>query len=201
LLVAQALLAAIVLALAARQLWSLLFVARLDLPLFKHALSTAVDRGQLPLGRALCEACLPAVAARHGLRGLDAVSRGDALAPVLDESLLDLEPTLDRGLGPLRALGRMATPLAFITIIVELGNAGSERGLAALQRGLPLRMALDRALDALALGLGTLLFAAAALSILGRAARELRLGLAVVGSILAKTHAGSDVFTPKRTAV
>jgi hypothetical protein len=202
LFVAQGLLAALVIAIAGRGLWALLFVAPLDLASFRAALATAVERGQLGLGRALCEACLPALAARHALEGLSALERRSPLGPALDESRFVLEQVLEQGRGPLRALGRMATPLSFITIIVELGHAGSDRGLRALQRGLPLRMALDQALDALALGFATLLVAAAALAILRRAARDLQRALAVVGQVL-NTASGAGVagFTAPHTAV
>ncbi len=200
--VAQGLLAALVLAIAARGMWALLFVAPLDLATFREALATAVDSGQLALGRALCEACLPALAARHALEGLSALERSSPLGPALDDSRLVLEHVLEQGRAPLRALGRMATPLAFITIIVELGHAGSDRGLRALQRGLPLRIALDHALDALALGVGTLLVAAAAQAILRRAAGDLQRALAVVNQILnTASAAGVAGFTAPHTAV
>lgn len=201
LLVAQALLAALVLVIAARGMWALLFVAPLELPVFRAALSTALGAGQLGLGRALCEACLPAYAARHALDGLSALERGAPLGPVLDESRLVLEHALERGRGPLRALGRMATPLSFITIIVELGHAGSDRGLRALQRGLPLRMALDHALDALALGVATLLVAAAALAILRRAAQGSHQALAAVSQTLTSAAGAPAGFTAPHTAV
>jgi len=200
---AQGLLAALVLVIAARGMWALLFVAPLDLPVFREALATAVESGQLGLGRALCEACLPAFAARHALQGLGALERRSPLGPMLDESRLELEQALDQGRAPLRALGRMATPLAFITIIVELGHAASDRGLRALQRGLPLREALDHALDALALGIATLLVAAAALAILRRAVRDLQRALVAVSQALtaAPDSAIPDGFTAPHTAV
>jgi hypothetical protein len=200
-LAAQALLAMAVLGLAVRGLWALLFVAPLDLAPFREALAMAVGSGQLGLGRALCEASRPALVARHALVGLDALQRGAALLPALEESRLELEHGLDCGQTALRALGRMATPLSFITIIIELGQASGDRSLRALQRGLPLRAALDHALDAFALGLSTTIVAMAALSILRRAARTQEVALGAVVPLLAAPAARSSAFTPPRTAV
>ena len=200
-LAAQVLLAVAVLGFSARGLWALLFVAPLDLPRFREALATAVGSGQLGLGRALCEACRPALVARHALAGVEALQRGMPLLPAIEESRLELEHGLDRGQAALRALGRMATPLAFITIIVELGHASGDRSLRALQRGLPLQAALDHALDAFALGLSTMIVAAAALSILRRAARTQEVALGAVVPALTGPATPASAFTPPRTAV
>jgi hypothetical protein len=199
--VAQGLLAAAVVTLAARSSWKLLFVAPLDLAVFREALVTAVAGGQLALGRALCEACYPAFAARHALAGIDAMERGAPLVPALDESRMELEQRLAQGLPALRGLARMASPLAFITIILELGHAGSDRSLRALSRGLPLRVALDHALDALVLGVSTFIVAAAALSILRRAARSLQHALWSLSPALVAAAGDASAFTPPRTAV
>ena len=55
----------------------------------------------------------------------------------------------------LAGLGRIAPPLAFVGIVLELSWAlGGGSGLLALQRGLPERVALQHALVGLGIGLG-----------------------------------------------
>jgi hypothetical protein len=79
----------------------------------------------------------------------------------------------------------MAPPLAFIGIISELGRALSgDYGLAALQRGLPARLALERGLTTFALGIATTLLAIAAARVLLRAVNELARAAADVAAVL-----------------
>lgn len=169
-----------------------LFTASLDRKAFVAALRAALAAGQLELGRALASACLPAWPARIALRGIEAIeARSDLHASVEEQriELLHLAPT---GIAALRTLARMAPPLAFIGIISELNRALSgDYGLAALQRGLPARLALERGLTTFALGIATTLLAAAAARVLIRAVNELARGSADVAAALIGTAAAA----------
>jgi hypothetical protein len=79
----------------------------------------------------------------------------------------------------------MASPLAFIGVIVEAGRAfGGGEGLIALQRGLAVSIALQRSLFIFALGMGTTLVCVSAAAIIQRRALALRRDLERVAGAL-----------------
>jgi hypothetical protein len=152
----QLLLAAAALGLGARTLRVLLFQAPLDTRAFLTALAPALEAHQLELARSLAQACLPAWGARLALHGVTELEGGHDPSVALDEARADLELGLGQGRDALVVLGRMASPLAFIGVIVETGKAlGGGEGLVALQRGLPVTIALQRSLLTFAIGVAT----------------------------------------------
>jgi hypothetical protein len=169
-----------------------LFTASLDRKAFVPALRAALGAGQLELGRSLANACLPAWPARIAVRGIEALESRSDLGAALEEQRIELSHMAPTGIAALRSLARMAPPLAFIGIISELGRALSgDYGLAALQRGLPARMALERGLLTFALGVVTTLVAVAAARVLIRAVNELARGAAEVTAALQSTTAAA----------
>lgn len=151
----------------------LLFRGRLERVLFVSALREGLNAGQHGLARRIAEACAPAWPARIALAGLDALDAGSDVQARIEEPRLELLHAATSGIATLRALARMAPPLAFIGVILEAGKAlGGGYGLAALQRGLPVRLALERGLLTFALGLATTFVAVTAVRVLHRGAAE-----------------------------
>jgi hypothetical protein len=180
-----------------------LFEAALERKPFVAALRAALSARQVELARTLAASCMPAWPARVASRGIEVLgSRGD-LPAALEEQRFELLHAAPAGIATLRSLARMAPPLAFIGIINELGRAQSgDYGLAALQRGLPERLALERGLTTLALGIGTTLLAASAARVLMRAVKELARGIEDVSAALhaVPLPAAPPVAAPERDA-
>lgn len=153
---------------------AVLFAGSLDRKLFIPALREAIAGDRLAVARTLSEACLPAWPAAMALRGLDAIAARSNLHAALEEQRLELLHVAPAGISTLRALARMAPPLAFIGVLSELGQAlGGDHGLAALQAGLPERLAIERALLTFALGISTTVLAVVAVRVLTRGVQEL----------------------------
>jgi len=174
-----------VILLIARRMRTLLFEAPVDTKPFLEALEAAVAARQLGLARQIAEACAPAWPARLASRGLAELELGAPARPVMEEAQLDFEAEAGRGLGAIVAFGRMASPLAFIGVIVEIGRAFGS-GMEGLQRGLLASRALERSLFTFALGVGTFAICFAAATILQRRARRLRADLQRVASLVAQ---------------
>jgi len=165
---------------------ALLFAGRLDRKVFVAALRDALGAKQPEIARSLARACLPAWPARIALHGLEAIESRANVQAVLEEQRVALLHVAPQGIATLRSLARMATPLAFIGVISELGRAlGGGYGLAALQRGLPERLALERGLLTFALGISTTFLALAAARVLARGVDELKRGASDVAAALA----------------
>jgi hypothetical protein len=119
------------------------------------AFAVAIRGNQRELARAIASACQPAWSA-HMLGA--ALEERDGLRP--EEAMEDVRGTLvgdqaDR-LRTLAAFGRIAGPLAFLAIVLELGAAfGPGHGLAALQRGLVQSIAIERAALSFSIGIAT----------------------------------------------
>jgi hypothetical protein len=172
--VLQALLLLFALWTFARRARVVLFEARLDRSVFVPELRAALAAGEWARARRLAEASLPAWSAQIALSGLRAREDHSSMQTALDEERADLLQRAPLGIATLRALGRMAPPLAFIGVICEVGRAlGGGYGLAALQRGLPVRLALERGLLTFGLGVGTCLLAISAARALTRGVAEL----------------------------
>jgi hypothetical protein len=187
----QLLLAGAALGLGARTLRVLLFQAPLDARAFLGALAPALEAGQLELARSLAQACLPAWAARLALQGIDALAERGDVGIALDEGRADLEIGLGQDRDALIVLGRMASPLAFIGIIVETGKAlGGGEGLSALQRGLPVTIALQRSLLTFAIGVATAIACFTAADIARRQAQALQRDLERVASVISRAGPG-----------
>ena len=174
--------------LIAQRMRALLFEASIDFTPFLAALEASVQAGQLTLAKRIAEACAPAWPARVALAGLSEQDRGRARKAV-EELQLDLETAAWRGQGAIIACGRMASPLGFIGVILEIGRAfGGGTGLQALQRGLVASLALERALLTFAVGASTFVACFAAATILQRRARVMREQLRRVASVVAQVE-------------
>ncbi len=172
----------------------LLFEALLDIHSFVAALRTAMAGGQLALARALAEACKPAWAARLAACGLAELEAARDPRPALEELQGELEQAASRGRDMLLALGRMASPIALIGVIVEMGNAAhGGGGLLGLQRGLVARIAMQRAVLTVALGLGTSAVCFVAAAILQRSAATLRRDLTQVRALFDAPEGGGEM--------
>lgn len=170
-----------------------LFEARLDRKAFLAALRAALQGDQHAQAMRLAEGCLPAWPARIALSGLQAIAARRSVQAAVEEERFELLHRAPLGIATLRALARMAPPLAFIGVVCELGRAlGGGYGLAALQRGLPERLALERSLVTFAIGVGTFLFAISAARALNRGAADLTSATADVASALDRTAADAD---------
>jgi hypothetical protein len=172
----------------ARRMHVLLFVAPLDIKPFVSALDSALAARQPGLAQALARACAPSWPAQLADGALAQLERGAPVQEALDDAQLDLEAATSRGLGALVAFGRMANPLAFIGVMLELGRAfGQGQGLLGLQRGLVASSAMERSLFTFALGVATFAVCFVAATILQRRARRLRDDLHRVASVVAES--------------
>lgn len=180
--------------LIARRMRALLFEAPLDGRAFVAALETALSSGQVALARRIAEACMPAWPARLATAALAKDERGGEAQGALEETQLELEHAAFRGLGAIVALGRMASPLAFIGVILEIGRAfGGDTGIEGLQRGLVESSSVQRALFTFALGFGTFAACFAAVAILRRRARLVREQLRRVASLFGHPPARAEM--------
>jgi hypothetical protein len=174
-------------AIIVRRMRALLFEAPIDAKPFLDALKSAIDARQFALARQIADACAPAWPACLASRALAELERAGADPVVVEETLSDLEAKTWQGLGTIVALGRIASPLSFIGVILEIGGAFSGGGgLEALQRGVAASRALERSLFTFALGVGTFAVCFAAATILQRRARRLRADLSRVASLVAQ---------------
>ncbi|MDD9937556.1 MAG: MotA/TolQ/ExbB proton channel family protein [Myxococcales bacterium] len=182
----------------ARRVRVLLFEAALDGRTFCAALAPALQAGQLALAARLARACAPAWPARLASVAIEALCGDSSLADAreqIDRTRFELEQDSAEGLAAIATFGRIAPPLAFIGIIVELGRAfGGGHGLLALKHGAAAQLALERSVLSFALGLGTAIVCVAAAVLLRRRARELREDLAQVARTIELAHgAGAEM--------
>lgn len=137
------------------------------------AFSVAIRGRQRELAQAIATAAQPGWAAQMLAGALD--PSGDARPDDLMEEIRGLlvGDQADR-LRALAALGRIASPFAFLAIVIELGAAfGPGHGLAALQRGLVQSIAIERAVLSFAIGLSTALLCTAGASLMREQLRSL----------------------------
>jgi hypothetical protein len=170
--------------LIALRMRTLLFVAPLDAKRFAIALDGALAANENALARQIAQACAPSWPARLATAALVELERGGVAQAALEETQLDLEADALRGVPAIVALGRMASPLAFIGVMLEIARAfGASSGIQGLQRGLVASLALERALFTFALGAATFAVCFGAAKILQRRARQLRDDLERVASL------------------
>jgi hypothetical protein len=154
---AQLALFALTLAQLARTAREIVWQAPSDARALADAFAVAIRGNQRALAGEIASACQPAWSA-HMLGA--ALDEGEGIRP--EEAMEDLRGALvgdqaDR-LRTLAAFGRIAGPLAFLAIVLELGAAfGPGHGLAALQRGLIQSIAMEHAALSFAMGLATVL--------------------------------------------
>lgn len=151
---------------------ALLFVGRLDTQPFLTAFGQLLLDGPSDAAHALAQEALPAWAARVALSELEE-REGRAGPGAVAELVLDLRREAVRGIRAVRTIGRAASPLAFVGVMVEIGLAfRGDHGLLALQQGLVEQRALQRAVVGMTIGLTTSLCCFVAATTLHRAARD-----------------------------
>jgi hypothetical protein len=139
------------------------------------AVAVAIRGHQSELARSIAGACLPAWSAQMLGAALEE-QEGEGVRPW--EAMDDVRGMLvgdqaDR-LRTLAAVGRIAGPLAFLAIVLELGAAfGPGHGLMALQRGLVQSIAVERAALSFAIGIATTLVSAGSAAFLRERLRSL----------------------------
>lgn len=122
---------------------------------------------------ALLQAARPAWIAIVGLEQLRAVGP-DAGRGAADTRVSDLRQRAMGGLGTLMTMGRIAPPLAFLGVILELTTAfGGGDGLEGLQKGLPEQLALARSVTGVCLGATTATCCFVTTRVLAAALRQL----------------------------
>lgn len=162
---AQLAVAAVALAQLARAAKVIAWDAPCDPRALLDACGVALAGGQPELARALAGGCRPAWLARLAEAGIEAELEGASETGARDrararEAMDELAAALvlaeaDRLRG-LAGLGRIAGPLAFLAIVLELAAAfGPGHGLLALQAGLVQSIAIERAALSLAIGVAT----------------------------------------------
>jgi hypothetical protein len=170
--------------------------AAIDAEAFCASVEAALSASQLALCARICRACLPALAAALALEACTAMESGQGGEHVrarVDERRFELERGLGDQLDAIRTLGRMASPLAFIGVILELGRALSGgHGILALQRGAAESLGLTRALFTFSIGLGTTAVCLSALVLLRRRVRGLRGDLARTARMVERALGGGS---------
>ncbi len=168
-------LAGIVLVLVARRAKALWFDAALDAkPLSKHIDALLRDKdferlkslaAKLPARSWMGRVLLPAVSVGPGLEEVEIA---------VDEALSELKQAATDGLAALRVLTSLSTTAGLLGAVLELSKgATSDHSLAALEAGLPQRIAFANAMNSMALGLATAVVCGVALRVLRRDATRL----------------------------
>jgi biopolymer transport protein ExbB/TolQ len=167
--IAFALIAAALIALRARVLFA---SAALDGRAFAQALRACIASGDFARAHALAAKLRPAWAAEVAFRvtgpDLDARERGF----LLDEGWAEFLHQSQRGLLAIRALGRLALPLALAVAIVELAQGFDPAKEAAWGRAAATSAALARGLFACVTGLCTSIACQISANTLARAAKQ-----------------------------
>lgn len=143
------------LGIAVHQARTLLGGAVLDVGALRAPISALLP-AQIDQARSLLQRGLPAWAAQVGLLTLAQHQDGPRDAAEPDDRLAELRQSSMRGLGALMTLGRIAPPLAFLGVILELTSAISAPDAAGA--GLPAQAALGHAVTSVCLGAMTALF-------------------------------------------
>ena len=138
-----------------------------------EAFSVAIRGRQRELAQAIAAATQPGWAAQMLAGVFDEPSEARPEDTMEEIRGVLVGEQADR-LRALAAFGRIASPFAFLAIVLELGAAfGPGHGLAALQRGLVQSIAIERALLSFAIGLATALLCTAGASLMRERLRAL----------------------------
>ncbi len=164
----QLLLAVAAIGVVAERCRALLFRAPVDTKPFLKAIDRAVEDGDVDDARALAKAGAPAwvpevVSLCLAGEGMEALERAS-----------DLRYEATKRLYALRVFASLGTALGFLGALVELiWLMSGDHGLLALQAGLVERIAMERAILAMAIGVAISVFSLVSLSILKKAAMGL----------------------------
>lgn len=161
---AQLALTGVALAQLARTARAIVWLAPCDVRALTEAIAVALRGRQRELARTIAAACEPAWAAQMlGEALAEGKGEGERPEDTMDEARSALVGDQADRVRALAALGRIAGPLAFLAIVLEMAAAfGPNQGLAALQRGLVQSIAIERAALSFAIGLATALACTAA---------------------------------------
>lgn len=136
---------------------AVLWTAPCDARVLSQAIAVSLSGRQRELARRLASSAQPAWAAQMTALGL-AELEADTPRDAMDDLRATLVGSQSERVRALAALGRIAGPLAFLAIVVELAAAfGPGHGLLALQRGLVESLAIERAALSFAVGIATTL--------------------------------------------
>jgi len=159
---------AAVLALVTERIRALLFVAPVQARLLTQ-LERCCEAGHLEAARLLVSSLPGTSACRVALAGLSGAADG---LSAMQEELLEVRAWTTRRLRAVRVCATMASTLGLLGAIVSLVFGFGGSGLLSLQAGLAERVALDQALLAMGIGVGTSAFCFYAFGLLRRAAHE-----------------------------
>jgi len=163
--VIQLLLAVAAVALVVDRFRALLFRAPLDTKPFLAAVGHALEDGDVDDARSLAAAGRPAWVAEVVEIGLEATGRE------VMERAAEVRFEATQRLYALRVFASLGTALGFLGAMVELiWLMSGDHGLLALQAGLVERIAMERGILAMVLGVAISVFCLVALSILKKAA-------------------------------
>jgi biopolymer transport protein ExbB/TolQ len=172
--VGQGVLAVVAVGLIAARLRALFFEAPLPVRELLRVLEGQVRAGDVASARRLAQAALPAWVGRAAEAVLGAHDAGADPLRAVDPLLLDLRYEAGRGLWAIRTMATMASALGLLGALVALmGLLHGDHGLAGLVEGLPERLAFERALLSMLMGLSTAGVCLYAWRILRRRARRL----------------------------
>lgn len=135
--------------LIAARVRAVMFRAALDEPSFTRELRARVTVGELDAARTLVERLRPAWAAEVAARALDSRDDPNEQAFVLQDARAECELAAVKGLLAIRAIGRMALPLALAIAIFELGQGFAP----TVDRALTASSAFTRGLFAVSVGM------------------------------------------------
>jgi hypothetical protein len=165
----QGLLGISVLALVVHRARVLLFEAPIDTKPFLGALVSAVETGDRAKAQRLLAGAQPSWVAQMAECVL-----GERADLEEEELISDFRFEAFKGLRALRTLASMGTATGFLGAIVQIiWLYHGDLGLLALQAGLPEKIALERALAAMAAGVAIAIVAFSSLAVLKRAAMQL----------------------------
>lgn len=171
---AQVALAAVAAALIVARLRALFFVAPLPVRPLRRMLESRVRRGDLTRALALAEHARPAWIAEAAAAVLRARVRGKDPLSAVEPMLLDLHYEAGRGLWAIRVLATIASAMGLLGALAALMNLlYGDHGLTGLVRGLPERLAFERALLSMLIGMSTAGVCLYAWRLLRRRARRL----------------------------
>jgi hypothetical protein len=145
----------------------------IDGRLFAAALRAELSAGHRQRALAAASALCPAAAAELASAALVEIEAGGNARMVLEETHVALRHSLARGRDEVVLLGRMASPLALIGVILDLApTLGAAPNSNVWERSVMWSDMLSRATLTFALGFATLLVCAAGTSVIQRGARR-----------------------------
>ena len=176
------------LGIAGWRVYVLAWQAPVAAPALAAALTRQIEKGELGKAFALCRALEPCWAAECAEQCLQASREPEhrALSSVVEELRDAYAQRAQSGIEALRALGRMAFPLALGTAIVSMSSAFADSDIERVER------ALSTALQCFTLGLTAAVFCRASAALVSRQAEaRMREIAAVCRGLMAALASGA----------